>query len=70
MKTYKGLVNGTTIVLQEDPGLPRGSEAIVLLKPLMKETQDEIIKRQLDILDQGFDMGKVLVQSRGEIYER
>ena len=70
MRTYKGVVNGNTITLEEDPGLPRDSEALVLLRTLTKESQDEIVKRQLELLNQGFDMGKVLVQSREEIYER
>ena len=70
MRTYKGVVNGTTIKLKEDPGLPRDSEALVLLKPVTKGTQDEIAKRQLELLNQGLDMGRVLIRSREEIYER
>ena len=70
MGTYKGLVNGNTIVLEEDPGLPPGYETLVLLKPLSKDAQEETVKRQLELLNQGFDMGRVLVRSREEIYER
>ena len=46
MRTYKGLVNGTTIKLEEDPGLPRNSEALVLLRPVTKGTQNEISERE------------------------
>jgi hypothetical protein len=70
MRAYKGLVNGNTIVLEEDPGLPSGYKTLVLLKPLSKDAQEETVKRQLELLKQGFDMGRVLVRSREEIYER
>lgn len=70
MKAYKGIVKGNTIVLKEKPNLPDNSEAIVILKPLVKQKQNEIVKRQLKFLDQGFDMGKILIRTRKEIHER
>jgi len=65
MRTYKGLVNGNTIVLEEDPGFPPGYKTLVLLKTTGKGRPPrggvDSNKRQLALLKQGFDMGKVLV---------
>lgn len=70
MKAYKGIIKGNTIVLEEKPNLPDNSEALVILKPLVRQKQNEIVKRHLKFLDQGFDMGKVLIKIRQEIHER
>jgi len=70
MKILKGTIEDKIIRLEEPTGLPDGTKTLVKLRPFIKEKQDKIIKRQLELLEKGFDMGELLVKSRDEIYER
>jgi len=70
MKIFRGTIEDKIIRLEEPTGLPDGTKAFVKVKPFIKEKQDKIIKRQLELLEKGFDMGELLVKSRDEIYER
>lgn len=69
-KTYKGIIEGNVIRLQESVDLPEGTEALVSISPFKKEKEREIQKRELELLEKGFDMGKVLYVKREELYDR
>lgn len=51
MKTYRGIVKGTMIVLEEKPDLPDEGPALVEIKLLDQAAKDEEIgRRQLELL--------------------
>jgi hypothetical protein len=70
MKTYRGIVQGKTIILQRKPDLPDGVEALVTLKPLTTNGLRKVIKQQLEFLEKAPEAGKMLIKRREEIYER
>jgi hypothetical protein len=69
MKTYRGVVKGNTVVLQERPDAAEGAEALVLIKSPNEEEQ-EIVQRQKAMLEEGFPMGRLLYLNRGELHGR
>jgi hypothetical protein len=69
MKTYRGIVKGNTVILEQDPDVQEGTEALVLIQATEDEEQ-EILQRQKAMLDKGFAMGKVRYKKREELYER
>ena len=69
MKTYRGIVKGNTVVLEETPDVEEGSEAIVLVKA-SEDEEKEIVRRQKAMLEKGFAMGKLLYKDRGELHGR
>jgi hypothetical protein len=70
MKTYRGIVQGKTIILRRKPDLPDGTEALVTLRTLNTNDLREVIKQQLEFLEKAPEAGKVLIKRREEIYER
>ena len=51
MKTYRGIVKGNTVVLEEKPDLPDECPALVEIKPLDQASRDEeIARRQIELL--------------------
>ncbi|MEW6245302.1 MAG: hypothetical protein AB1555_01170 [Nitrospirota bacterium] len=70
MKTYKGVVKGNTVVLDEKPDLPAECPALVEIKPLDQATRDEEITRhQLELLKRPHKGGKLLYRRREELYD-
>lgn len=69
MKTYRGIVKGSTVVLDERPDVKDGTEALVLVK-VAKDEEQEIVRRQKAMLERGFPMGKRLYKDRGELHGR
>jgi hypothetical protein len=69
MKTYRGIVKGNTVILEEKPDVEEGSEALVLVKA-SEDEEKEIVRRQKAMLEKGFDMGKLLYKDRGEPHGR
>jgi len=69
MKTYKGIVKGNTVVLEEKPDVEEGARALVLIKASEGE-EKEIVRRQKTWLEKGFSMGKIRYKSRGELHGR
>ena len=69
MKTYRGIVKGNTVVLQEELDVEDGAEAFVLIKASEGE-ENEIVQRQRAMLEKGFPMGKLLYKERGELHGR
>lgn len=67
-KVYKGIVEDNVIRLEGKVDLPTGTKSLVTLKTIIKEEQDEIIERQLKLLDKGFNLGKKLYSSRKDLY--
>ena len=63
-KVYNGIIDGNIIRLKEKINLPIGTHAIVTLKTMSKEAQEEIKDRQLKLLDKGFNLGKKLYSTR------
>jgi SOS-response transcriptional repressor LexA len=69
MKTYRGIVKGNTVILEQEPEVQEGTEVIVLIQTT-KEDEQEIVQRQKAILKKGFAMGKLRYKKREELYER
>lgn len=69
MKTYRGIVKGNTVVLQEELDVEDGAEAFVLVKA-SEDEENEIVQRQRAMLEKGFAMGKLLYKERGELHGR
>jgi len=69
MKTYRGIVKGNTVILEQEPGMREGTEVIVLIQTT-EEDEQEIVRRQKAILERGFAMGKLRYKKREELYER
>ncbi len=69
MNTYKGIVKGNTIILEEKTDLPEGIMAQVVIKPI-KHTLKRIIKEQVKLMEEAPNVGKLLYQTREELYER
>lgn len=70
MKTYRGIVKGNTIVLDERPDLPDECPALVEIKPLDRTRDEEIARRQIELLRKAPRVGKLLYKKREELYER
>jgi hypothetical protein len=70
MKTYRGIVKGNTIVLDERPDLPDECPALVEIKPLDRARDEEIARRQIELLHKAPRVGKLLYKKREELYER
>jgi hypothetical protein len=69
MKAYKGIVKGKKVHFDETANIKDGSEVLVLVKP-SRTDDEEITKRQLQILEKGYKMGKIVYTSREELHER
>jgi len=69
MKSYRGVIKGNTVILEETPEGAEGAEAVVLLKVSEKEDQ-AIIQRQKALLQKGFPMGKLRYKKREELHGR
>ena len=67
MKSYRGIIKGNTVILEETPEGAEGAEAVVLLKVSEKEDQ-AIIQRQKAMLQKGFAMGKLLYKRRQDLH--
>ena len=68
MKTYKGIVKGNTIILDHEPNVQEGTEALVVIQATEDEEQ-EIVRRQKAMLAKGFAMGKLRYKKREELYD-
>ncbi len=69
-KIYHGIVDGNIIRLKENLDVPNGTQALVKLKALNKEKQEEIKKRQLKLLQKGFSLGGKLYTNREDLHVR
>ena len=69
-KFYKGIIEGNLIRLKENVNLPMGSQAIITLRTIDDEEQQEIIQRQIALLEKGFYLGKKLYRKRDDLYAR
>jgi hypothetical protein len=69
MKTYRGIVKGNTVILEQEPEVQEGTEAIVLIQTT-EEDEQEIMQRQKALLERGFAMGKLFYKERGELHGR
>ena len=70
MKTYRGIIRRNTVILEEEPDLPDETEAIVSIKAIDKVKEEEIVKKQLELLRNPHHGGKLLYKKREELYER
>ena len=71
MKVYRGVIKGNTIVLEERPDLPDECRALVEIKPLDQAAKDnEITKRQIELLKRPHKGGKLRYRRREELYDR
>lgn len=69
-KMYKGTVEGNVIHLERQSDLPAGTHALVTLKTVSMEHQEDIQSRQLRLLEKGFNLGKKLYATREDLYAR
>ncbi|MCH7756030.1 hypothetical protein IH970_13035 [candidate division KSB1 bacterium] len=69
-KNYHGIVDGNIIRLKENLDVPNGTQALVKLKTMNKEKQEEIKKRQLKLLQKGFSLGGKLYTNRQDLHVR
>ena len=69
-KNYHGIVDGNIIRLKENLDVPNGTQALVKLKTMNKEKQEEIKKRQLKLLQKGFSLGEKLYINRQDLHGR
>ncbi len=69
-KNYHGIVDGNIIRLKENLDVPNGTQALVKLKTMNKEKQEEIKKRQLKLLQKGFSLGEKLYINRQDLHVR
>ncbi len=69
-KNYHGIVDGNIIRLKENLDVPNGTQALVKLKTMKKEKQEEIKKRQLKLLQKGFSLGGKLYINRQDLHVR
>lgn len=69
-KNYHRVVDGNIIRLKENLDVPNGTQALVKLKALNKEKQEEIKKRQLKLLQKGFSLGGKLYTNRQDLHVR
>ena len=69
-KNYHGVVDGNIIRLKENLDVPNGTQALVKLKTMKKEKQEEIKKRQLKLLQKGFSLGEKLYINRQDLHVR
>lgn len=60
---------GNTVILDQEPEVQEGTEAIVMVQTT-EEDEQEIVQRQKAILERGFAMGKLRYKKREELYER
>lgn len=70
MKVYRGIVKGNTILLEEKPDLPDECQALVEIKPLDRARDEEIARRQIELLRKPHKGGKLLYRRREELYDR
>jgi len=70
MKVYRGIVKGTTILLEEKPDLPDECQALVEIKPLDRARDEEIARQQIELLRKPHKGGKLLYRRREELYDR
>ena len=68
-KVYKGVVEDNVIRFKEKISLPIGTEALVTLRAVKKEEQEEIKDRQLRLLDKGFYLVNKLYSTREDLYD-
>jgi hypothetical protein len=70
MKTYKGIVKGNTVSLEEAPDLPENCPALVEITPLDRARDEEIARQQIELLKNPHKGGKLLYRRREELYDR
>lgn len=70
MKIYKGVVKGSTIVLDERPDLPDDSRALVEIRPLNQVRDEELARRHIELLRNAPPVGKLLYKKSEELYDR
>ncbi len=68
MVKVKGLYDGKNIRLLEKINLPKMIEVEVYFEPIGRGK--ESLTKQLETMKRGFDMGRILVNSREELHER
>jgi len=61
-------------VVRKTYGKRKGSIGLAVTEAINKwlndREQEKIAKRQIELLEKGFDLGKILIKSRDELYER
>lgn len=66
MKKVKGILRGQVIKLLEKVEVKDGTKVEVIFE----EDQQQAKERQLRLIRSGFDMGRIISQSREELHDR
>ena len=69
-QVYKGIVDGNVIRFEKPIRLPQGTSILVSFSAIYQEKQEEIKKRQLQLLDAGFYLGEKLYTNREDLHVR
>ena len=71
MKTYRGIIKGNTIVLDEHPDLLENCPAWREITPLEPAQRDDgMLQRHLELIAHPYPGGQLLYQRREELYDR
>jgi len=69
-KKLRGTIDGDHVLLDESADVPQGARATVIVETPGEIRQNEIKDRQMGWINKGFDLGKKLYLTRGELHER
>ena len=67
---YKGIVEGNVIRLEHPVELPQGTPILVSFSTVYQEKQEDIMQRQLQLLETGFHLGEKLYTHREDLHVR
>lgn len=71
MRTYRGIVKGNTIVLEQAPDLPEECPAEIAITPLTHPTREEyVVRHQRALLTHPHKGGALRYRRREELYAR
>ena len=68
--TYRGVLRGKTIVLDEEPDLPKKTPVLVELRPVDEADEEAIAQRHKEMILKPHRGGKLLYKKREELYDR
>jgi len=68
--TYRGVLKGKTIVLDEEPDLPKKTPVLVELRPVDEATEENLRRKHLALMRNAPKVGRLLYAKRDELYER
>lgn len=68
--TYRGVIKGKTIVLDEEPGLAKMTPVLVEIRLVDEKEEEAIAERHRKLICNPHRGGKLLYKKREELYDR